>query len=200
VKINVKANVVPVISTTFPGNNQVLVADKPVSLTFEATDDNKDSLDWSYNASPNWLVDWIIFTDNGDGTVTLTGTPKAAHLGISNINLIVDDGRGGTDNYAFTLNVVSQLAAFNPDYTETFTGTNGTVPVNWVTINDQLESGSNYHWNINSNYMHVYGDPSNEQDEWMISPPIKLPNSSKSLDSTYRLEFSWSVLISTISV
>ena len=194
VSVLVKQNELPEIATSLTNDEKVLFADEAVELIFAATDANGDVLTWTLDAAtPAWLTDWIVFTDNGDGTVTLSGTPTTSHLGTSSILISVNDGRGGTDNYSFTLKVSSQIAAFTPDYTELFDGTGGTVPVNWVTLNDQLETGSDYHWNLYSNRMNIFGDDNEDQDEWIISPPISLVNQAKSLDSSYRLEFDWEV-------
>jgi hypothetical protein len=194
VSVYVKQNELPEITTSLTNDEKVLFADEAVELIFAATDANGDSLTWTMDAAtPAWLTDWIVFTDNGDGTATLSGTPTTGHLGTSNILISVNDGRGGSDSYSFTLKVASQTAAFNPDYTELFDGSNSTVPVNWVTLNDQLETGSDYHWSLYSNRMNIFGDDNEDQDEWIISPPIYLANTAKSLDTSYRLEFDWEV-------
>lgn len=53
-------------------------------------------------ASP--LPGWLTFTDNGDGTATLTGTPVNANAGLLDITLTVSDGKDSTQQ-VFTLDV-----------------------------------------------------------------------------------------------
>ena len=54
------------------------------------------------------LPDWLNFTDNGDGTARLTGTPDENDLGNFNIQLTVTDSDGIANTQNFTLEVVDE--------------------------------------------------------------------------------------------
>ena len=192
VDITVKPNNAPVIATSFTGDEQILVADEAISLEFEASDDDDDALIWTLtDTTPTWLVDWITFTDNGDGTATLSGTPLTSHLGKSTVIIEVDDGRGGTDTYTFNIEVISQVANVIPDYTEGFLNI---VPINWSILKDQNNDGVTSHWAIDAgnDWMYVNDQNGVLQNEWFISPPIYLEEDGD-FDSTYVLSFDWKV-------
>jgi len=193
-EVTLVPNADPVITdaSMFPNDKKVLVAGQAVSITFSATDENGDPITWDFTANPTWLADWMTFTDNADGTYTLTGTPQDANLGITDVTVTAMDDKNGTDNYSFQFDVVSALAYFEPDFEDNFTGTNGYIPLGWSTIDDNLNTGTTYNWRLSGNQAHLYGDNSNQQDEWLISPPIFLP-SSKSVGKSYHLEFDWEV-------
>jgi hypothetical protein len=61
-----------------------------------------DTLDFSGPALPGWLM----LSDNGDGTATLTGTPAAGDVGDHDISLEVFDGTV-TAEQVFTITVVA---------------------------------------------------------------------------------------------
>ena len=48
---------------------------------------------------------WLTFTDNGDGTATLTGTPQTAQIGNHNLAITVTDAGGLNATQAFTITV-----------------------------------------------------------------------------------------------
>lgn len=65
------------------------------------------------------LPAWLTFTDNGDGTATLTGTPTASEVGDHAVSLRVSDGSNSADQ-DFTI-TVNEAAAVNtpPEFTST---------------------------------------------------------------------------------
>ena len=65
---------------------------------------NRDNVTITADTLPAWLE----FTDNGDGTAQLTGTPEQAHLGDHAVTLTVEDGGGQTDEQSFTLRVAAE--------------------------------------------------------------------------------------------
>ncbi len=71
------------------------------SYAVEATDPDGDKLTFS-EASP--LSAWLMLTDNGDGTATLSGTPANGDVGQHNVDLQVSDGVL-TDTQSFTITV-----------------------------------------------------------------------------------------------
>ena len=60
---------------------------------------------------------WLVFTDNGDGTGLLTGTPGNGDLGSNAVTLTVSDASGAAVNQVFTINVDNQNDA--PSFTST---------------------------------------------------------------------------------
>ena len=77
-----------------------------------ATDPNGRSPDHQRPHQAGWLT----FTDNGDGTATLTGTPTNAEVGEHSIELYVSDGELG-DEQPFTIVVANTNDA--PSFTST---------------------------------------------------------------------------------
>ena len=51
------------------------------------------------------LPAWLSFTDNGDGTATLAGTPPAGSGGQYSFTINADNGTAPSDSQAFTLTV-----------------------------------------------------------------------------------------------
>ncbi len=71
----------------------------------------------------------VTFTDNGDGTGTLSGTPAAGTGGIYTVSLKANNGVGGTATQSFTLSV-DQPAAITSGSSTTFTaGSHGSFTV-----------------------------------------------------------------------
>jgi hypothetical protein len=58
----------------------------------EASDADGDTLTMTAPTLPAWLT----FSDNGDGTATLTGTPAAGDVGDHDVSLVVSDGTDTT--------------------------------------------------------------------------------------------------------
>ena len=103
---------------------------------------------------------WLTFTDNGDGTASLTGTPTAAELGDHGVSLEVSDGSvtatqdftvtvsaatPGNNPPSFTSTAVEaatvdvaysySITVTDPDAGDTLTITAPTVPA-WLTLTD----------------------------------------------------------------
>ena len=70
------------------------------SYTINTNDVDGDGLTISATTKPIWLS----FTDNGNGTATLSGTPDNSHVGDHNVVLSVSDG-SLVDTQSFTLTV-----------------------------------------------------------------------------------------------
>ncbi len=85
-------------STAITGATQ----DTLYSYSISTTDPDGDPL--SINATT--LPAWLTFTDNGDGTATLSGTPTNAEIGNHNVALEVSDGLL-SDTQSFTIAVVN---------------------------------------------------------------------------------------------
>ena len=91
-----------------------------ISYTYNITTSDPDAGDTrtiSVLTGPAWLN---TFTDNGNGTATLTGTPTNANLGLNNVTLQVTDLAGVTIDQAFVINVDNTNDA--PVFTSTPTG------------------------------------------------------------------------------
>jgi hypothetical protein len=78
--------------------------DEVYSYLIKSTDiDTGDSLTYSGTGIPSWLM----LTDNGDGSASLTGTPDNEDLGVNNITLIVSDNDNATAEQSFAITVVN---------------------------------------------------------------------------------------------
>lgn len=78
------------------------VVDTPYSYDVVAEDPNEgDTLTLTAVTVPAWLA----FTDNGDGTGTLAGTPTADDVGAHDVVLEASDDAGNTSRQAFTIEV-----------------------------------------------------------------------------------------------
>ncbi|MHA1288601.1 MAG: InlB B-repeat-containing protein, partial [Candidatus Thorarchaeota archaeon] len=74
--------------------------DELYTYNITATDpDDGDTLEITATTKPAWLT----FTDHGDGTATLTGTPTNAEVGDHAVELSVEDSGGLTDTQSFTI-------------------------------------------------------------------------------------------------
>lgn len=81
------------------------IQDVQYTYTIQANDpDNGDGLILSVIQKP----DWLSFTDNGDGTALLQGTPTNEDLGSNAVSLRVIDVDGAAVNQVFTINVDNQ--------------------------------------------------------------------------------------------
>lgn len=78
----------------------VLPAFQPYSKTLIAFDEDGDALTLTVIAKPTWMT----FTNNGDGTFTVSGTPTNAAAGENRFNIRVSDGKKYLDRTYF-LNV-----------------------------------------------------------------------------------------------
>ncbi|UCG70084.1 MAG: right-handed parallel beta-helix repeat-containing protein [Thermoplasmata archaeon] len=77
------------------------------TFTFLAFDADSDPLSWSKSSGAGWL---------GIGVTigTVSGTPSSGDLGFNDFTIQVGDGRGGTDNYTFTIEVEPTPTSNNP--------------------------------------------------------------------------------------
>ncbi|NEQ89747.1 MAG: DUF4347 domain-containing protein, partial [Okeania sp. SIO2G4] len=104
-------NVIPV------NDNPVFTSGAPTTATvgqlytyqITANDIDEDRIDINSSNIPGWLQ----FTDNGNGTATLTGTPTDQDIGNSNIELTVTDPSDTTDTQIFSLQVTGPQAPTN---------------------------------------------------------------------------------------
>ena len=69
------------------------------------------------------------FTDNGDGTATLAGTPAAGSGGSYPITITATNGIGSAANQSFTLNVTEAPTITSADATTFVEGTAATFTV-----------------------------------------------------------------------
>jgi hypothetical protein len=74
--------------------------DQLFSQGVSATDPDNDPLNFTLTNTPDWLT---LVVANDRRSATITGTPTSA--GNFNINVTVDDGRGGSANLAFSIQV-----------------------------------------------------------------------------------------------
>lgn len=80
--------------------------DQPYAYTAEASDADGDALTLSATTLPGWLS----FTDNGDGTGELSGTPAGEDVGEHDVVLRVSDGAEAA-NQPFTITVAEANGA-----------------------------------------------------------------------------------------
>lgn len=63
---------------------------------------------------------WLALTDDGNGTFTLAGTPGAADVGLNDVTLDANDGKGGTAQQSFVI-IVNPILQQNEPPVATFT-------------------------------------------------------------------------------
>jgi hypothetical protein len=136
-------------------STEVTDADEGSVYTYDVTteDLDNDAVTITAPTKPAWLT----FTDNGDGTATLTGTPAVADVGANPVVLEVTDGTAAPVQQSFTVTVtnvndvpvftstplVSATEAAAYSYTATVTDADGdavtiTAPTKpaWLTLTD----------------------------------------------------------------
>ena len=99
----------PVFSNTPSG----ATLDEPYQFVLTIVDPEGDD----FNLSHTNLPGWITFTENADGTVTLSGTPRNSDLGTTSITISATDANGAQSDLLVDLEVI---ASNNPP---TFTST-----------------------------------------------------------------------------
>ncbi|UCG70011.1 MAG: exo-alpha-sialidase [Thermoplasmata archaeon] len=78
-----------------------------IDFMFTATDPDSDPLSWGKISGPSWLR---IGTDNG----RIYGTPSSEDQGTNNFTIQVSDGKGGSDNHTFTIQIEDTTTPNNP--------------------------------------------------------------------------------------
>ncbi|MBN1920935.1 MAG: tandem-95 repeat protein [Anaerolineae bacterium] len=81
--------------------------DLPYEYTIYATDAEDGGVPGALTYSALLKPAWLTFTDNGDNTAMLSGTPAQAHVGEHSIRLRVTDTDGGFAIQEFTLTVLA---------------------------------------------------------------------------------------------
>ena len=111
----------------------VITVDEDIAYIYNITATDPNTADTLTITAPT-KPDWLTFTDNGDGTATLTGTPTNAEVGSHDVVLQVSDGSMSTEQ-PFGITVVNTNDA--PSFTS--------EPVTMAT------AGSPYSYNITVN-------------------------------------------------
>ncbi|MEQ8969098.1 MAG: DUF4347 domain-containing protein [Coleofasciculus sp. C1-SOL-03] len=113
--------------------------DEDNSYLYNITTSDSDSGD-TLTISATTLPGWLSFTDNGDGTAILTGTPTNDQVGNHNVELVVTDSAGATDTQIFDITVANTNDA----------------PTLTTAIPDQnTTTGSSVNWDISSNFIDI---------------------------------------------
>ena len=76
--------------------------DEPYTHTITTLDDDGDDV----TITAPTLPEWLIFTDNGDGTAVLAGTPSNTDVRDHPVALLVTDSLGATGMQEFTITIV----------------------------------------------------------------------------------------------
>ena len=136
-------NDAPTITST---HLETVDEDSLYSYTITASDpDGNEQAVYSYDAAAN--PSWLSFTDNGDGTATLTGTPDNSHVGTHTVSFSVSDGTA-TDSASFTITVANTQDASTGSISITGTpyeGTTLTVDTSAVADDDGVGTFT-YQW------------------------------------------------------
>lgn len=141
-KVNILLNTTPVINTTAPTSVHV---GETYTYEFEAYDpdvDYGDELEIHVIGLPSWAT----YTDNGDGTVTITGVPGVLDIGINEVTIQVHDAfehdhPGGTPAEIYNLEVLPcSLEAKAKDISVEL-GSNGSVSIAGTDIDNSSISG-----------------------------------------------------------
>jgi MYXO-CTERM domain-containing protein len=83
---------------------------------------------------------WLILTDNGDGTASLSGTPTNADVGTHSVELVVTDAAGETDTQLFEVVVTNVNDA--PEYTSMpVTSATEDLPYDYPVQTEDVDAG-----------------------------------------------------------
>ena len=99
--------------TVDPIADQTVAETDPLTLTITGSDPDLTIPSLTVTGLPAWAG----FTDNGNGTGTLKGTPTNANLGSNAVTLRVEDASGAAVEQSFTINVDNTNDA--PSFTST---------------------------------------------------------------------------------
>jgi hypothetical protein len=91
-----------------PNNAPIIITDdidsvlegELYSVDYDATDDDQDILSWTLNTNASWLG-----IDSSSGV--LSGTPDGNDVGSYSVKVTVSDGKGGSDETEYTLEVLA---------------------------------------------------------------------------------------------
>ncbi|MEQ8464997.1 DUF4347 domain-containing protein [Coleofasciculus sp. E1-EBD-02] len=120
-------------------STEITGVDEDNSYLYNITTSDADSGD-TLTINATALPGWLNFTDNGDGTATLTGTPTNDQVGNHNVELVVTDSAGATDTQIFDITVANTNDA----------------PTLTTAIPDQnTTTGSSVSWDISSNFIDI---------------------------------------------
>lgn len=114
----------------------VTIAQTGQSYNYNITASDPNTADILTITAP-MLPGWLTFFDNGNGTATLSGTPAGSDAGSHSVELLVEDGNGGSAAQNFSI-VVSTGAGTLP-VSDQFCGTN--IGANWI-IFDPFDTGA----------------------------------------------------------
>ncbi|MEM6643198.1 MAG: discoidin domain-containing protein, partial [Bacteroidota bacterium] len=97
------------LEVTVPNIAPVITAIEDLTLSFSeslavdilVTDDQEDQISISINGLPSFAV----FTDNGDGTGSLTLDPTIDDIGLHNLSIVASDDKGGEDSEYFNVEI-----------------------------------------------------------------------------------------------
>jgi predicted transcriptional regulator len=119
-----------------------ILEDAFVSWDFDGVDIDNDTLAWIITTNASWLSANL-------GTAVINGTPMQADIGFYWVNVTVDDGNGGSDNFKFWVNVTNVNDA--PVIT---TGNNGNAYEDasyYVDYDADDEDGDTLNWTLETN-------------------------------------------------
>lgn len=114
----------------------ITIAQVGQAYTYNITTSDPNTSDVLTITAPT-LPSWLSFNDNGDGTAALTGTPVNANLGANPVEVVVNDGNGGSDTQSFSVIVTSGSGTL--PISDQFCGP--TIESYW-TIYDPYDAGS----------------------------------------------------------
>lgn len=103
---------IPVFTST-----PITVAAQDVLYTYLITASDVDLSDVLTISSIIALPPWLTLTNHGNGTATLTGTPREANIGVSGLAIKVVDDKGGRADQFFNITVLE--GQFPPQFTST---------------------------------------------------------------------------------
>lgn len=203
ISLTTEAPTIPEFTERVPGDQIVFIVDEAGSYTFSAEDEDGDPVIFNlYDTLPSFNVDWLTFTDNSDGTATISGTPDISNIGTIELYVSVKDDEDATDSttyngqYTTTLELrVVNSVEFGLPFDENFDAVvAGEIPANWELEQDVdgEGDGSEASWRESGNVMFIDEDAANtKQDDRLITPPIVLPqrSGSEKYTLTFDLDF-----------
>jgi hypothetical protein len=197
----------------FPDNELYFIAGEANSATLSGTDaEGNDIFFHLVDTVPSFLSEWIVFTDNGDGTATISGTPTVEDIGLIEATIQLTDSiilppelPGADENtQVVEIYVVSQATPVFP-LDERFDETDGLsapinngIPLNWSRRRDVTGVGNTNTWDVETvggeGVAFIEDDSDNPRgQEWLVTRPVALPAGGDGEPNQFTFSFEWSL-------
>ena len=121
-------NAIPVFTSTAP-----VAASEDASYTYNVTTSDNDDED-TLSITATRLPDWLVLTDQGDGTAILSGIPTNTDVGENAVELLVTDAAGTSSTQRFSITVDNTRPVITS--ADTFTVAENTTAITTLSSTD----------------------------------------------------------------